>query len=262
MKTLLICLAQPLDPKERRLIHETSLGQPALAGNRNSEWPYFRVYYDHSRIVHSDHTSRQKQYQSRSPGDEAGRLCSMAIEVVCGSKAIRAEVKSRVVSVQASKTETHKKTSDAISRNMQEAKSMFRDMILERGQVRLAQNSTLHQQHGEEIALGIALGPVSDKHWSVSEKVERPLSQMRPGSAAEERENFRQTKRKLTRQLSASSERASLVNSTDKRLANQLREGSQSVFLDSQTLRVRRMSLDNRCNNYACCIMWMYALLY
>ncbi|XP_064402066.1 uncharacterized protein LOC135347883 isoform X3 [Halichondria panicea] len=246
MKTLLICLAQPLDPKERRLIHETSLGQPALAGNRNSEWPYFRVYYDHSRIVHSDHTSRQKQYQSRSPGDEAGRLCSMAIEVVCGSKAIRAEVKSRVVSVQASKTETHKKTSDAISRNMQEAKSMFRDMILERGQVRLAQNSTLHQQHGEEIALGIALGPVSDKHWSVSEKVERPLSQMRPGSAAEERENFRQTKRKLTRQLSASSERASLVNSTDKRLANQLREGSQSVFLDSQTLRVRRMSLDNR----------------
>ena len=66
----------------------------------------------------------------------------------------------------------------------------------------------------------------------------------------------------MHRQLSASSERASLVNSTDKRLANQLREGSQSVFLDSQTLRVRRMSLDNRCNNYACCIMWMYMHYY
>ena len=52
-----------------------------------------------------------------------GRLCSKATEVVGGSKAIRAEIKSRVVSVQASKTETHKKTSDAISRNMQEAKS-------------------------------------------------------------------------------------------------------------------------------------------
>ena len=31
--------------------------------------------------------------------------------------------------------------------------------------MRLAQNSTLHRQHEEEIALGIALGPVSDKHW-------------------------------------------------------------------------------------------------
>lgn len=28
----------------------------------------------------------------------------------------------------------------------------------------MAQNSTLHQIHEEEIALGIALGPVSEKH--------------------------------------------------------------------------------------------------
>lgn len=39
-----------------------------------------------------------------------------------------------------------------------------RDTLLERGQLRLAQNSALHQQHNEEIALGIALGPVSEKH--------------------------------------------------------------------------------------------------
>ena len=119
----------------------------------------------------------------------------------------------------------------------------------------------------------------------MSEKVERPLSQMRPSSAVEERENFKETKQKLTRyffvvynithednklllfcrQLSASSERASQVSSTDKRLTHQLREGSQSVFLDSQTLRVRKMSLDNRymgaifnkCTHYVC-ISFLY----
>ena len=34
---------------------------------------------------------------------------------------------------------------------------------------------------------------------SVSEKTERPLSQLRPASATEERENFKQTRRDLTR---------------------------------------------------------------
>ena len=41
---------------------------------------------------------------------------------------------------------------------------MQREMVLERGQVRLAQNSANHQKHSEEIALGIALGPVSELH--------------------------------------------------------------------------------------------------
>ena len=41
---------------------------------------------------------------------------------------------------------------------------MQRDSLLERGKVRLAQNSASHQQHSEEIALGLALGPLSDKH--------------------------------------------------------------------------------------------------
>ena len=33
----------------------------------------------------------------------------------------------------------------------------------------------------------------------MSEKIERPLSQLRPASATEERENFKQTRRDLTR---------------------------------------------------------------
>ena len=39
------------------------------------------------------------------------------------SKAIRAEIKSRVVSVQTSKTEAHKKITEAVSKNMQEARA-------------------------------------------------------------------------------------------------------------------------------------------
>ena len=39
-----------------------------------------------------------------------------------------------------------------------------REMLLERGQMRLSQNSAQHQQHTEKIMLGRILGPVSDKH--------------------------------------------------------------------------------------------------
>ena len=39
-----------------------------------------------------------------------------------------------------------------------------REMLLERGQMRLSQNSANHQQHVEDITLGRVLGPISDKH--------------------------------------------------------------------------------------------------
>lgn len=47
----------------------------------------------------------------------------MATEVVSGSKTIRAEIKSKVMSVEASTAEAHKKITDTISTNMQEAKA-------------------------------------------------------------------------------------------------------------------------------------------
>ena len=39
-----------------------------------------------------------------------------------------------------------------------------REMLLERGQMRLCQNAASHQQHTEKIMLGRVLGPLSDKH--------------------------------------------------------------------------------------------------
>ena len=47
-------------------------------------------------------------------------------------------------------------------------------MLLERGQVRLSQNSAHHQQHNKEIMLGRILGPISDRHrYHVHDCVER-----------------------------------------------------------------------------------------
>ncbi len=53
---------------------------------------------------------------------------------------------------------------------------MQRDMLLERGQVRMAQNTTLHRLHEEEIALGIALGPVSGKHRLGGRTLQYPVT--------------------------------------------------------------------------------------
>ena len=50
----------------------------------------------------------------------------------------------------------------------------------------------------------------------------------------------------LCRQLSATSVHASRVGNFDKQLSRQIREGSQMANYDTQTLRVQKMSLDNR----------------
>ena len=91
--------------------------------------------------------------------------------------------------------------------------------MLERAQVRAQQNSANHQRHVEEIALGIANGPISDKYRytscsavrmrpcfniacigrSVAEKSDRPLSRVRPNSAVEEKVTIQQTRATLTR---------------------------------------------------------------
>ena len=52
----------------------------------------------------------------------ADQMCSKATEAITASRAIRGEIKPLVVSVQASKTETHGKISSAISKNVEQAK--------------------------------------------------------------------------------------------------------------------------------------------
>ena len=75
----------------------------------------------------------------------------------------------------------------------------------------MQQNVLKRHQHNEELALGIAKGPVSTLYrWvmitgsqqfyyhtlrvrSVSENTDRPLTRLRPESAKEEIENFKET---------------------------------------------------------------------
>lgn len=203
--------------------------------------------------VRSDAVSRQRQYVSACPAPKhrtedtgAAQLCSKALESLACSRAVRAEIRSLLVSVQTRKQETHVKITTAISQSVRQATEHRRDSLLERGKVRLAQNSANHQQHSEEIALGLALGPLSDKHRSVSERAQRPLSRIRPASAIEETNTIRETTKHLTRQLSASSVRVSEIQSSDQKLQRSLRDGSRASFVDTQTLRIRKMSLDNR----------------
>lgn len=203
--------------------------------------------------VRSDRASRQRQYASGCPTPKAraedtgaAQLCSQALALVTASRGVRGEIKSLVVSVQARKIQAHERITAAVAKNMEEAKTHKREILLERGQLRLAQNSTNHQKHNQEIAMGIALGPLSDIHRSVSEKHDRPLSRVRPASAVEERANFKETTTKLTRQLSATTVRASRISETEHSLSRQMRDKSHSVSLDSHTLRIRKISLDNR----------------
>ena len=50
-------------------------------------------------------------------------LCGKAVEVITASKAVRGEIKSLVVSVQARKTEAHERITSAIAKHVQEARA-------------------------------------------------------------------------------------------------------------------------------------------
>lgn len=96
--------------------------------------------------------------------------------------------------------------------------------MLQKGKVRLEQNSVTNQHKKQEIALGVALGPISELHRfvsisklislvtytlcsssyrSVSEKIDRPLSRLRPESAVVESNHFKHTTKKLTRYVAS-----------------------------------------------------------
>lgn len=97
-----------------------------------------------------------------------------------------------------------------------------------------------------EIALSIASGPIYDKFKPVSQREQRPLSRIRPVSAIEEANYTKETKSKLTRQLSATESRQSSIVVTDHKLHDQLQEKIMATTYDSQLLRVRKMVLNNR----------------
>ena len=126
-------------------------------------------------------------YKWEMNGHPAAQLCSSVSEAISSSSNLKAELRSLLVTAQARKAEEHDKVTAAIAGSLQETQThkvciewqwvmqsagllslslslSQQTLILEKGQVRMAQNTMLHQRHSEEIALGIAQGPVSDKH--------------------------------------------------------------------------------------------------
>lgn len=66
----------------------------------------------------------QPSYQpSNNTHTHTAQLCSKAAEVITASKAVRGEIKSLVVSVQARKTEAHEKITSTIAKHVQEARA-------------------------------------------------------------------------------------------------------------------------------------------
>ena len=53
----------------------------------------------------------------------AAKLCTATVDVMNASRAVRGDIKALVISVQASKTDAHKKITDSISRNVQDART-------------------------------------------------------------------------------------------------------------------------------------------
>lgn len=53
----------------------------------------------------------------------SAKLCAVTADVISASKAVRGDIKALVISVQTSKTEAHKKITDSISRNVQDART-------------------------------------------------------------------------------------------------------------------------------------------
>ena len=69
------------------------------------------------------HANMLSQLSSVSPPLSAAQLCSQALEMVTASRAVRGEIRSLVVSVQARKTQARERITTAVAKNMEEAKA-------------------------------------------------------------------------------------------------------------------------------------------
>lgn len=195
----------------------------------------------------------QGDYQSLCPvpksvitDEESATMCTKAVDLITASVAIATEIKSLIVTTQSRRMEAQEKVSSAISEKAVEADQQRGELLLQRGQLRLAQSSNAHQIHTEQLALGTLRGPVSDKHRSVSEKPDRPLNRTRPATVCEERAELQRYTGKLNRHLSAMSTRDLDLSRQDEQLVKKLREEAKEVAMDAETLRIRRVPLQNR----------------
>lgn len=206
--------------------------------------------YEGPVTTRPESVSKRRHYASACPlpqntaGDEAvAQLCGKVMETIAASRSLRSEMKSLIHSAYSSKAEAHDKITAAVSMSGEDSRAHQNDLMLQKGKVRMQQNTLTHHKHANEIALGVALGPHSDSCRSVSEKQDRPLSRLRPGSAAAENVSTKHIANHITRQLSANDGRASRLATSDTILGKRFENGTQDSFIDSRMMRRRRAFL-------------------
>lgn len=209
--------------------------------------------YEGPVITRPETVSKRRHYASACPqpkntsGDEAvAQLCCKVMEVIGASKLLRSETKSLIQAVYSNKAEAHEKITSAVARSVEEIKAHQNDLVLQKGRLKMQQNAVTQNKYMNEIALGMTLGPHSDNHRSVSEKVDRPLSRLRPGTAAAEIRATKDMANKITRQLSASSGQVSRLATSDSVLGKRIKNDAQDTFIDSRMLRSRRAFLADK----------------
>lgn len=203
--------------------------------------------YEGPVTTRPESVSKQRHYTNACPlpknttGDEAvAQLCSRVMEMIATSKSLRSEMRALIQSAYTSKAEAHEKITYAVCMTVDGTKTHQSDLMLQKGRVKMEQHTLTHNRHVKEIALGMVLGPLSESHRSVSEKPERPLSRLRPGSAAVESMSTKLVANQITRQLSASSGRVSRLTNSDTILGKKIQDDARDTGIDTRMLRSRK----------------------
>ncbi|CAI7993699.1 hypothetical protein GBAR_LOCUS1304 [Geodia barretti] len=138
---------QSLDSIRRALQTKISTLSQSLELDAQS----FKVYYGGNEFKSA---CKAPVDGSRHIEQAIAPVCRQAAELVARSREVRGGIQELIVSIETQKTQAHGRVTSSVAQSVQEANSKKREMLLERGQMRLSQNSAQHQQHTEEILLG------------------------------------------------------------------------------------------------------------
>lgn len=203
------------------------------------------MVYDGPVVIRHDSYSRQRHYASSCPQPKRLAvtvdvdLLAKASHVVAESKTQRQQLKGFLSVQQAKKQDMSMKIKEALRNELINSRKHQSEATVKQGQLRMQQNVLKRQQHNEEMALGIAKGPVSTHHRSVSESTDRPLTRLRPESAKEEIENFKETVTTINRKLSSTWNELSGLENPKKTANKQYKLEKCSRELSDKTMKIR-----------------------
>jgi hypothetical protein len=162
------------------------------------------------------------------------------------SQSMRQQLRQLLAEHEEGQKVVQEKVTHALKQEVDQLKSQKRDMMIERGEIRVARNMALRLQTQQEVSLGLTLGPHSSSHRSVAQRDDRPLSKYSNHGAASEHKATTRASARTEKDLTATRSSMSNLASANQSLTLGVQSKQAEIEQQTQLLHLRKKAADNR----------------